>query len=173
MGILVVLAIGGLVYRYFQKQQPIQQEQQEEEQQEELEQELRSMELPVTHTVAAGESLWVIAETYYQSGYNWVDIAEENNLADPGLLAVGQELEIPDVEPKTPTLSALPDTGISQEPTITGSQYTVEEGDSLSKIAYRAYGDMFSWPRIWGANRDQIDNPNIIEPGMELEIPRD
>ncbi len=175
MGILVVLAIGGLVYRYFQKQQPTQPGQQEEQQegQEEQEQVEATIDLPITHEVEEGENLWGIAEQYYQSGYNWVDIARENNLANPHLLAVGQDLEIPDVEPMTPTVSELPETGVEQEPAITGSEYTVEKGDSLSKIAQRAYGDMFSWPKIWGANRDQINNPNIIEPGMVLEIPRD
>lgn len=173
MGILVVLAIGGLVYRYFQRQQPNQQQQQEQEQQEGQEQQAGAVgQLPATHTVAAGENLWEIAETYYRSGYNWVDIAEENNLSNPGLIAVGQELTIPDVEAKTITVDELPETGI-EGPEITGDTYTVKEGDSLSKIAQRAYGDLFAWPRIWGANRDQIGNPNIIEPGMELEIPRD
>ena len=175
MGILVVLAIGGLAYRYFQSKGlpslPSREQEQEQQQQEE-EGETVEMGLPTTHTVSEGENLWRIAEQYYLSGYNWVDIVEANDLANPNQLAVGQELTIPDVESKMITVSELPETGADRFE-ISGDSYTVEEGDSLSKIALRAYGDMFSWPRIWQANRGQISNPNIIEPGMTLEIPRE
>lgn len=171
MGVLVVLAIGGLVYRYFQKQEPIRDQIQEQEIQKDGDEITdRVIEVPSSHTVQIGENLWEISEQYYQSGYNWVDIAAENNLNNPNLLAAGQELKIPDVEPKQLTVDGLPETGVEEE--ITGTEYTVVEGDSLSLIAQRAYGDMFAWPEIWTANRDEIDNPNIIEPGMVLEIPR-
>jgi len=176
MGVLVVLAIGGLAYRYFQgKGLPSmpKKNQEQEQQQDDTDQEEKETELPATHSVNQGESLWDIAEQYYLSGYNWVDIAEENNLSSPDLLAVGQELNIPDVEKKEMTVTQLPDTGVAEDMKIEGGTYTVKEGDSLSKIALRAYGDMFEWPKIWGANRESIDNPNVIEPGMELEIPRD
>lgn len=50
--------------------------------------------------------------------------------------------------------------------------YTVQSGDSLSKIAQREYGDAGAWRRIFEANRDQIDDPDLIQPGQELKIPR-
>jgi nucleoid-associated protein YgaU len=59
---------------------------------------LLSVELPTTHTVEAGDDLWKISERYYKSGYNWVDIASENNLQAPYTIETGQELAIPDVE---------------------------------------------------------------------------
>lgn len=49
--------------------------------------------------------------------------------------------------------------------------YTVKSGDSLSAIAQREYGDAGAWRRIYEANRDQIDNPDLIHPGQELKIP--
>jgi nucleoid-associated protein YgaU len=49
--------------------------------------------------------------------------------------------------------------------------YTVKAGDSLSAIAKREYGDAGEWRRIYDANRDQIDNPDLIHPGQELKIP--
>jgi nucleoid-associated protein YgaU len=49
--------------------------------------------------------------------------------------------------------------------------YTVKSGDSLSAIAKREYGDAGQWRRIFEANRDQIDNPDLIRPGQELKIP--
>lgn len=49
--------------------------------------------------------------------------------------------------------------------------YTVVAGDSLSKIAKRLYGDANQWRRIFEANRDQIQNPDLIKPGQKLKIP--
>ena len=49
--------------------------------------------------------------------------------------------------------------------------YTVVAGDSLSKIAKRIYGDANQWRRIFDANRDKIENPDLIHPGQTLIIP--
>jgi len=45
------------------------------------------------------------------------------------------------------------------------------KGDSLSKIAKREYGDVREWKKIYEANKDVIDNPDLIEPGQDLIIP--
>ena len=50
-------------------------------------------------------------------------------------------------------------------------RYTVVAGDSLSKIAKKYYGDASQWRRIFDANRDQIQNPDLIQPGWKLAIP--
>jgi nucleoid-associated protein YgaU len=55
--------------------------------------------------------------------------------------------------------------------TETSHTYTVKKGDSLSKIAKREYGDAQQWHRIYDANRDTIDDPNLIQPGQVLHIP--
>lgn len=49
--------------------------------------------------------------------------------------------------------------------------YTVQKGDSLSKIAQQQYGDGKKWKAIFEANRDQITNPDLIHPGQVLKIP--
>jgi LysM repeat protein len=46
--------------------------------------------------------------------------------------------------------------------------YTVEAGDNLSKIGAK-YG--ISWKALFDANRDILDNPDLIQPGQELKIP--
>lgn len=48
---------------------------------------------------------------------------------------------------------------------------TVQSGDSLSAIAQRALGDAGRWSEIFEANRDQLDNPNMIFPGQVLKLP--
>jgi nucleoid-associated protein YgaU len=49
--------------------------------------------------------------------------------------------------------------------------YTVQSGDTLSKIAKQFYGDANSYMKIFQANRDQLNNPNQIQPGQDLVIP--
>lgn len=52
------------------------------------------------------------------------------------------------------------------------AQYTVVSGDTLSGIAKQLYGDGTLFRRIFEANRDQIDDPNLIFPGQVLRIPQ-
>lgn len=49
--------------------------------------------------------------------------------------------------------------------------YTVESGDTLWAIAERMYGSGAEWQKIFEANRDQVDNPDLIQPGQTLRIP--
>jgi nucleoid-associated protein YgaU len=49
--------------------------------------------------------------------------------------------------------------------------YTVQSGDSLSKISKQFYGSANEYMKIFDANRDQLDNPNEIRPGQHLVIP--
>jgi nucleoid-associated protein YgaU len=50
-------------------------------------------------------------------------------------------------------------------------KYVVKSGDTLSKIAKELYGDGNRWREIFEANKEQIENPNVIRPGWELLIP--
>ena len=56
-------------------------------------------------------------------------------------------------------------------PTSTPATYVVQKGDSLSKIAKRVYGNANDWRRIFEANRDSVENPDLIFPGQTLKIP--
>ena len=49
-----------------------------------------------------------------------------------------------------------------------GSTYTVQSGDTLSKIGSH-HG--VSWQKIFEANRDKLDDPDEIKVGQELTIP--
>lgn len=49
--------------------------------------------------------------------------------------------------------------------------YTVERGDTLSHIAKRFYGKASRWNEIFAANRDQLSDPDRIQPGQVLKIP--
>jgi nucleoid-associated protein YgaU len=49
--------------------------------------------------------------------------------------------------------------------------YTVQPGDSLSKIAAAKLGSADRWPQIWNLNRDRVANENLIYPKLVLLMP--
>lgn len=51
-----------------------------------------------------------------------------------------------------------------------GHTYTVQRGDNLTAIARKMYGNT-NWQQIYDANRDIINNPNLIYAGQVLTIP--
>ncbi|MBI2597001.1 LysM peptidoglycan-binding domain-containing protein [Candidatus Daviesbacteria bacterium] len=132
--------------------------------------------------------MFTIAEKYYQDGSKFEDLAKANNLTDVDAITAGQVLEIPKLEiASLPNPSETPSPSPSPEittpnttdnttadaqwgPKITGNTYTVQEGDWLSIIAGRAYGDIFTYQKIAEANN--ISNPDLIYPGQVLTIPR-
>lgn len=52
-----------------------------------------------------------------------------------------------------------------------GGTYTVQKGDSLSKIAKQELGDANAWKKIFEANADVLDDPDKIFPGQTLKLP--
>jgi nucleoid-associated protein YgaU len=50
-----------------------------------------------------------------------------------------------------------------------GETYTVQRGDTLSEIGQRLG---VGWRDIFEANRDQLNDPDKIQPGQNLRIPR-
>ncbi|MFH0943497.1 MAG: LysM peptidoglycan-binding domain-containing protein [Candidatus Beckwithbacteria bacterium] len=148
LGAVVVVIVGVLIYNYFTgiNRQP------------EVAQSTEEQPLVKIHKVAKGESLWQISLKYYNNGYKWAEIAKDNNLVNPDLIEVGQELIVPELE-ETPM-------------TISTSEYLVVKGDNLWKIAVRAYADGYQWVKIWEANKANIPNPDLIEVGTKLVLPR-
>jgi LysM repeat protein len=105
--------------------------------------------------------------------------AKKQTAAQTEPVAQEQAVEEPMAEPEPtpepvaeaePTAQELYDQRYAALPTT----YTVEKGDALWWIAefQQIYNDPFMWPLIYQANRSQISNPNLIEPGQVLEIPR-
>lgn len=169
LGILVVIIVGTLVVKYLKSDRGT------------IPQELltgtNSIErLGKTHTVAKGENLWQISVKYYGDGFKWVDIATENKLANASVIEVGQELTIPDLEAENIETTANVENEEKVAPApevenvITTATYEVAKGDSLWKIAVRAYGDGYKWVEI--AKENKIVNPNIIFTGNVLVLPR-
>lgn len=163
LGLLIVIVAGVLIFNYFKKNEaslgPAQQT-------EEIQQDVAPENLPGKYIVKEGDTLFSISQKYYNDGYQFQQIADENKLANADSIIVGQTLEIPKL---------VEGVGGAANQTIWGEKiisdtYTVVEGDWLSKIAGRAYGDVMAFNKIAEANN--IANPDLIEPGQVLKIPR-
>lgn len=77
----------------------------------------------------------------------------------PGTLAVAAaELDALTLTPFTPPAALLDET-------------LVKSGDTLSKIAKRIYGKSGHWRIIFEANRDRLDDPDMLFPGQLLRLP--
>ena len=51
-------------------------------------------------------------------------------------------------------------------------RYVIVPGDTLWGISTRYTDSPWRWPELWGMNREQIQNPHLIYPGMVLLLDR-
>ncbi len=79
-----------------------------------------------------------------------------------------------------PTPEPAPEAKPAQETTVeevaevaeVGARvHEVVSGDTLGAIAKTYYGNASSYMKIFEANRDILDNPNLIKVGQKLQIP--
>ncbi len=76
-------------------------------------------------------------------------------------------LEIPPPPAKEPEPEAV----IEEETAPVEQIYEVVSGDTLGAIAKRFYGNAGQYMKIFEANRDILDDPNLIKVGQKLRIP--
>jgi nucleoid-associated protein YgaU len=209
LGGLIVVVLAVLLFNYFN--QPAEDLAGPASQTEETQPEgdVAKTALPGTYTVKEGDTLFTIAQSYYDDGFKYPELVKANGLANENAIAAGQEITIPKLSESgqavamasaSPTATSESSAMASAEPTtepsamaqatpapameatggaenatawgdkITADTYTVQAGDWLSKIAGRAYGDVYAYQKIAQANN--ITNPDAIEVGMTLKIPR-
>ncbi len=79
-------------------------------------------------------------------------------------------LQPPTSSPEKPLPTAtLPPSPAVPEPR--GEEvYTVQLGDSLSLIASHRFCDQEAWKKIHALNRDRVNDPNKLQPGMQLQL---
>lgn len=82
-------------------------------------------------------------------------------------LTVEQEKPVPEPEPVVEKPAPPP-----QEPAGIPDTYTVQPGDTLSKIARTVFGDISRWKEIYNANTNRMDNENDLHPGQVITIPK-
>lgn len=96
------------------------------------------------------------------------DRAESRSADDPYLSSILEEASGLSV-----TATPAAEDGVRRYPPgAAGTRVViVAEGESLTDIADRVYGDPNAYPRIFDANRDVLSNPDQIFAGQRLRIP--
>lgn len=166
LGALIVIVLGVLIFNYFNRGRlgPSQQAGPQ------TQGDISKDQLPGKYTVKQGDTLFTIAQKYYDDGFKYPKLVASNKLANENLIEVGQVLEISKLaEKENQGIGGAENQTIWGEK-ITSDTYTIQEGDWLSKIAGRVYGDPLVYDRIAKANN--LQDPDLIEPGMTLKIPR-
>lgn len=122
----------------------------------------------IAHTVAEGETLATISARYYGTETHAEAITRANPLASLTPLRAGRVIRIP----RDPTnIQGRPLRPSMPDPPGKDREYTVREGDSLSKIAQLMYGDAGRADTLFNANRDQLSNRDTLRPGQRLRVP--
>ena len=62
-------------------------------------------------------------------------------------------------------------TGTAEYPNLITVE-AMHEGSRLTWMSKRFYGKKVYWPYLYDANRDVIDNPNNIDTGTPLRVPK-
>jgi nucleoid-associated protein YgaU len=91
---------------------------------------------------------------------------QEAQRRNPNLGEAGFAIERVQAALNPPAPAAAPEPAAPAE-----QSYTVQDGDTLWAIAERYYGDGSQYTRIFDANRDQLDSPDVIQAGQTLRIP--
>jgi nucleoid-associated protein YgaU len=154
-----------------------------------------------TYTVQPKDSLIKIARKVYSTDgedeYKRILEANRDKIKHPSLLAIGQELVIPELDVKltavspgaadvqqvdldqlTKALTPGESEPIKAEPIkdakpVAKSVYVVQRGDTLTKIARKTLKDdsRATIMRIVAANKGKVFDPNRLPVGLKLEIP--
>ncbi|MDB5101931.1 MAG: hypothetical protein JWM80_6352, partial [Cyanobacteria bacterium RYN_339] len=73
--------------------------------------------------------------------------------------------------PDSPTPAPAPAPAVPYTPVPLGGTVTVQNGDSLTKLAQRLLGDSNRWREIYNLNKNKIQDPNLIYSGQNFTLP--
>jgi len=112
-----------------------------------------------------GDKLLMRAEAPSQEAKN--KIWDQIKMVDPSYSDLIADITVSETAQPARTQTA----GASVTGGSSSRTYTVQSGDTLSKISKQFYGSANLYMKIFEANRNQLDDPNQIKVGQQLLIP--
>ncbi|MGB2868452.1 MAG: LysM peptidoglycan-binding domain-containing protein [Bacteroidota bacterium] len=118
----------------------------------------------------SNQDLWA-RRAEVDSVQSWLDSAKKNALAVLPKYATRIADEQGRVDALRKTLQQVMESGEAMQTYTVGTW--ARDRDCLWNIAKKpkVYDNAFLWPKIWQGNRDQIKDPDVIQPGQRLKIP--
>lgn len=142
------------------------------------------------HTIAAGDSLYRIADRYYggKSATYIRAIFDANRrvLTDPDRLPIGVELVVPDLPEKgvlqagathaqeaskTANPRDAARTPLASESAVPFRWYQIKRNDRYVSIAREQLGNEHRWKEIYELNKDKFPNASQIREGVRIKLP--
>ncbi len=125
------------------------------------------------HKVQSNDDLHKLAKKYYGDVSKWLLIfnANQDKIHDRNSLKIGTELVIPQVKSPSLKTEAETTTPTLSQVTETTKRHTVQQSDSLYKLAIKYYNNGAKWDKILEANKKILKNQNSLKVGQELVIP--
>ena len=118
----------------------------------------------IIHTIKPGESLAMVAKTYYGDYKKFPIIAKFNNMSDATQITVGQKIKVPEID----GVALL----TKKQEIETGEKYiihTIKPGESLAIVAKTYYGDYKKFPII--AEFNNMPDATQITVGQKIKVP--
>jgi len=126
---------------------------------------MQQLQVRLSHINMQGDKLYIQGEAPSQDAKN--KVWDQIKLIDSSYSDLVCDLTINESQPQPQTMSA----GASMSGGQGTRRYTVQSGDSLSKISKQFYGNANDYMKIFEANRNVLKDPNKIQAGQELVIP--
>ncbi len=96
--------------------------------------------------------------------------AESRDAANLAMQKIDQAVKADNIV-NTIEVEKAPEPESVPEPVSAERFYEVVSGDTLGAISQKFYGRAGDYMKIFEANRDILDNPDLIKPGQNLKIP--
>jgi nucleoid-associated protein YgaU len=122
-----------------------------------------------TYIVQQGDTYMTISDKFYGTSLLYSSLAQHNQRQGIGWQpAVGVVIEVPTAEfLRTNYGGGSRRLGVSQS----GVRYTVQEGDTVFRLATDKLQDSTRWREIYALNADQLQDVRDLKPGMEILLP--
>jgi nucleoid-associated protein YgaU len=123
-----------------------------------------------TYTVQQGDTYITISDKFYGTSVFYAALAQHNQKFGIGWrLVEGTVIEIPSAEYLRLHYSAM--VNQQEQSPQSAIRYTVQEGDTIFRLATDKLRDSSRWREIYALNVDRLQDVRDLQPGMEILLP--